>query len=124
MERDKVVHELHEVFMARTNLDLVSWAPKISDALYDVLEMCFGCGYDTGRNEIYYTHSKSVVQMDDYGNVVNTFNSINMAASSIGGDGSNIRACISGRQHTAYGYHWRSLADVYNQKDEEDVSGD
>jgi hypothetical protein len=120
MDRDKAIQELHDTFMARTELDTISWAARISKELMEALSMSLGVGYDLGRHEIYYTHNKVVVQLDDYGNIVNTYSSINLAASSMEGDSSNIRACLSEKQHTAYGYHWKLLSNLYNKTEEEE----
>lgn len=119
MKPEKVIEGLWQEFMATTNLDEVSWSEKIDRALKHAITCAYGAGYDYGVDSVLYWQSKKVVQLDDYGHVVTIHPSINTAAKRLGGNASNIRAAISGRQHRAYGYYWRYVDKVFPKKNEE-----
>lgn len=119
MKPDKVIEGLWQEFMATTNLDEVSWSEKIGRALLHAITCAYGAGYDYGVDSVLYCQSKRVVQLDDYGHVVTIHPSINTAAKRLGGNASNIRAAAKGRQHKAYGFHWRYTNETFYKKEEE-----
>jgi len=128
MDRDRVIQECANQFMARTKLNEISWQKVILEELRDALEMVYGGGYDYGREEIKYHQSREILQIGEYGNVIASFKSVNQAARSLEGDPANIRAVLNSRQHTAYGFQWRYVDSFFpstNTKDptdEEDIS--
>ena len=111
--------------MNRTHLDEVSQGEEIGKALKDVLTYSYGVAYDHGRADILFYEGKSVLQLDDYGNVVETHVSIRRAARAIGGNASNIRHVIQGRQHQAYGYSWmyENKANYNKKTGDEEIDG-
>jgi len=127
IDRDRAIQECANQFMVRTKLNEASWQDKILKELEDVLEMLYGAGYDYGRDEIKFHQAKEILQMGDYGNVIQSFKSVKHAARAFGGDPSNIRAVLNSRQHKAYGYQWRYADSFFdhsstkNPQDEEDI---
>jgi len=127
MDRDKVIQECANQFMVRTRLNEISWQGVILEELRDVLEMLYGVGYDHGRDEIKFHQAREVLQMGEYGIVISSYKSVREAARAVEGNASNIRAVLSGRQHTAYSFQWRwadSFFDYSTTKDlqdEEDI---
>jgi len=105
-------------FMATTHLDEASWADKISDALNYAIDCAYGAGFDYRANTILYKQGKAVLQLNEYGHIIQIHPSINTAAKRMNGNASNIRAVIQGRQHTAYGYCWRFKDDIYYRKED------
>ena len=64
------------------------------------------------KNKIKY--SKPIIQCDIGMNMINTWESTQEAAKALSLNGSNISACLHGRQRTAGGFIW-----VYKNREEE-----
>lgn len=118
MKPEKVKESLWNEFMAMTDLDMVSCSEKIGRALVHIIDCAYGAGNDYGVDSVLYKQSKEVMQLDDYGHVVTKHPSINTAAKRLGGDASNIRAVLQGRQHKAYGFYWRYANEIFYKKEE------
>ena len=118
MKAEKTKEIIWYEFMATTNLNEVSWAEKIGRALMYAIDCAYGAGFDHRANTILYKQGKEVLQLNEYGHIIQIHPSINTAAKRMSGNASNIRAVIQGRQHTAYGYCWRFKNDIYYKKED------
>lgn len=107
MKRNNVIEGLWHEFMAKTDLDYVSTSESIGEALKQAIERAYGAGFDMGYEYTQHENSKAVLKLDEYGNVLERYHSINKAAKAVGGHASNIRAVVRSVQHTAYGFGWR-----------------
>lgn len=72
----------------------------------DNLEWCTS-KYNNNYNDKPKRYYKPVVQLDNDGNVLNTFESVNAAAEYIGINPANISAVLSHRRQRTGGYRWR-----------------
>jgi len=83
-------------------------------------KLCFGfikkriswvyvIGWEEGVNQ--KGLKNPVIQMDEYGNMIEIHKSLTMAARKLKISKSNISEVLSGKQHTAAGFRWRKVND-------------
>jgi hypothetical protein len=81
--------------------------PQIPKECIPVVTRYMQMMYCIGFDERTKGNSKAVIQLDQYGNVLNEFESSAFASRLTGANESTIRACCKGRRNKAGGFHWK-----------------
>lgn len=63
-----------------------------------------------------YYNSKTILQLDSYGNILGEYNDIQEIAEKLKCDGESVRHVLKGNQKTAYGYRWCYKKDYDSNK--------
>lgn len=71
----------------------------------ELFDQVYAMGFDKGRKIM--SHSKKVMQLDKYGNVIKEYDSVTDASRTTKIDKSNISKVCRGISNEAGGFHWR-----------------